>query len=371
MSSSTSRKRPKSSAQNPNSSIISNHTHSPSSSSTLTSLLAEVEPPPNLLPSKSDFLKLFAVITIAALVGAFCNFSFNLFNRPPLSFCDSDVVEYDASIADSCEPCPSNGRCSKGKLECTQGYRKYGKLCIEDGDIYEAAKKLSGWTKDRLCEAHAQYMCDGTGAIWVSEDNLKNMLDKDGLFEVSTTDDMKSAYTKEKAMEDISGLLETRIVGNGVKEYKCPDVLAGNYKPIICRAQQWIAKNLLLLMAVFALLAGCTLLLLRIRRSWYLAKKAEHLYHQVCDTLEDNALMYRSMGDKEPWLIASRLRDHLLTPKERRDPLLWKMVEDLVESDSRLDRYPKLVKGESKVVWEWQVEGSLSSSRRKKEEIAA
>ncbi|KNA04025.1 hypothetical protein SOVF_203560, partial [Spinacia oleracea] len=73
----------------------------------------------------------------------------------------------------------------------------------------------------------------------------------------------------------------------------------------------------------------------------------------VCDTLEDNALMSGSMGDREPWLVA-RLRDHILTPKERRYPLLWKMVEDLVESDSRLDRYPKLVKGESKVVWEWQ-----------------
>lgn len=29
-------------------------------------------------------------------------------------------------------------------------------------------------------------------------------------------------------------------------------------------------------------------------------------------------------------------------------------VEELVQEDSRIDRYPKLVKGESKVVWEWQ-----------------
>lgn len=29
-------------------------------------------------------------------------------------------------------------------------------------------------------------------------------------------------------------------------------------------------------------------------------------------------------------------------------------VEELVQEDSRLDRYPKLVKGEAKVVWEWQ-----------------
>lgn len=29
-------------------------------------------------------------------------------------------------------------------------------------------------------------------------------------------------------------------------------------------------------------------------------------------------------------------------------------VEELVQEDSRVDQYPKLVKGESKVVWEWQ-----------------
>lgn len=78
--------------------------------------------------------------------------------------------------------------------------------------------------------------------------------------------------------------------------------------------------------------------------------------------------MSKRMVDREPWLVASRLRDHLLSPSERRYSPLWKMVEEFVESDSRLDRYPKLVKGESKVVWEWQVEGSLSSARRKKEQ---
>jgi len=34
--------------------------------------------------------------------------------------------------------------------------------------------------------------------------------------------------------------------------------------------------------------------------------------------------------------------------------LLGSQVEDLVQEDSRIDCYPKLVKGESKVVWEWQ-----------------
>ncbi|KAF3449489.1 hypothetical protein FNV43_RR10217 [Rhamnella rubrinervis] len=42
------------------------------------------------------------------------------------------------------EPCPSNGQCYEGNLKCDRGYRKYGKLCIEDGDVNEIAKKLMG-----------------------------------------------------------------------------------------------------------------------------------------------------------------------------------------------------------------------------------
>jgi hypothetical protein len=46
------------------------------------------------------------------------------------------------SFTDFCEPCPSNGECYQGKLECVRGYRKHGRLCVEDGDINETAKKL-------------------------------------------------------------------------------------------------------------------------------------------------------------------------------------------------------------------------------------
>nr|GMD74811.1 putative inner nuclear membrane protein [Ipomoea batatas] len=61
-----------------------------------------------------------------------------------------------------------------------------------------------------------------------------------------------------------------------------------------------------------------------------------------------------SNSEGEPWVIASLLRDYLLSPKERKDLLLWKKVEELVREDSRLELYPKVVKGEPKVVWEWQ-----------------
>ncbi|KAK9698902.1 hypothetical protein RND81_08G139400 [Saponaria officinalis] len=362
------RKRPKSNPQNPNSlnpnynSPISN---SISSSSTLTSLLSQIEPPPNFIPSKSDLFKLAVVVVIATAVAAVCNFIAAALHRTPIPFCDSDAAEFDYFVSDSCEPCPSNGRCYNGQLECIQGYRKYGKLCIEDGDIYEIAKKISEQTKDHLCKEYAHYICDGTGAIWVSMDDLKNMLDGYKLAKGSPMDDARYMYIMERAMDDIYELVDARTADDGIKEFKCPDILVESYKPVACRARQWIAHHFLVLTFSCALLAVCTLTLVRIRRRYYLTKRAEHLYHQVCDILEDNALMSKSEIGREPWLVASRLRDHLLSTKERRDPHLWKKVEELVELDSRVDCYPNLVKGESKVVWEWQVEGSLSSSGKK------
>ena len=34
----------------------------------------------------------------------------------------------------------------------------------------------------------------------------------------------------------------------------------------------------------------------------------------------------RVNAECEPWVVASRLRDHLLSPKERKDPVIWKKV---------------------------------------------
>ncbi|KAL6979826.1 hypothetical protein U1Q18_021482 [Sarracenia purpurea var. burkii] len=270
-------------------------------------------------------------------------------------------------VTDSCEPCPSNGECNEGRLECVRGYRKHGKLCIEDGDINETAKRISELIKTRVCEAYAQCLCEGTGAVWIPEDKLWNDSDEFRLMEDRGLDSGVYVYAKQRAIEAVGKLLEMRTNIHGIIEFKCPDLLVEHYKPITCYIRQWIAKHALILVPICGSLIGCTWLLLSVRQRFYLSTRAEQLYNQVCDILEEHALISRSLnGEGEPWVVASWLRDHLLLPKERKDPTLWKKVEELVQEDSRLDRYPKLVKGETKVVWEWQVEGYLSSSRKRK-----
>lgn len=44
--------------------------------------------------------------------------------------------------------------------------------------------------------------------------------------------------------------------------------------------------------------------------------------------------MSRSMTNGEPWVVSSRLRDHVLSPLERKDQQLWKKVYFLVPLSS-------------------------------------
>lgn len=208
--------------------------------------------------------------------------------------------------------------------------------------------------------------------IWVHEDEIWSVLDGHELTEHVGSDKAVNNYTKNKAMEAVVKVLETRTNAQGVRELKCPDVLADSYKLFSCRVHQWISNNVLVILPTCLLILGCVWLIWKVRQRLYLSGRADELYQQICEILEEKALTSKRMnGESESWVIASRLRDHLLSPKERKKPALWKKVAELVQEDSRVERYPKLVKGESKVVWEWQVEGSLSSTRMRQKDEAS
>ncbi|KAI3441909.1 MSC domain-containing protein [Psidium guajava] len=352
--SSTPKKRPKPKASSP----------SPPSSSRRSPIA--LEPPQFLFPSKQELLRLVIVLAIASSVAVTCNFFANFLRPQTKPFCDSDIDPLDA-FADDCEPCPSHGECHQGKLDCARGYRKLGRSCVEDGDINETARKLSEWVENRLCEANAQLLCYGTGTAWVPVEEMWNDLDRHPLMKNFGWDTAIFIYTKQKAVEIAGKIMESRTDFSGMKDLKCPDSVAEPFRPYTCRIRQWLFKHVLLVVPVSLLLVASAMLFWKVRRRWHLSRRVEELYHQVCDILEENALTSKKgNGETEPWVVAARLRDHLLLPKERKDRVLWKKVEELVQEDSRIDRYPKLVKGESKVVWEWQVEGSLSSSRSRK-----
>ncbi|MCD7451927.1 hypothetical protein HAX54_014116 [Datura stramonium] len=354
------------SSLSPNPKPNKNKTSSSSRPST-SSISIPLQPSSNLFPSsKSEFSSLIAVVVVATAVAFACNYVFTSLNQQPKPFCDSNP-DFDDSLSDFCEPCPLNGVCDEGKLECAHGYRRLGNLCVEDSNINEAAKKLSKLVEGLLCEEYAQFSCSGTGAVWVQGNQLWEKVNESKIMDEYGLNKAVYAHAMKRAMEALRKVLETRLNDHGIEELKCPALLVLHYTPVSCRIQQWILEHALLLVPACALLLGCVFTLLKLRRRYYLSVKAEQIYNEACDVLEEKAVSARSTtGEHEPWVVASLLRDHLLSPKERKDPMLWKKVEQLVQEDSRLERYPKMVKGECKVVWEWQVEGSLSSSGKRK-----
>ncbi|KAG0589837.1 hypothetical protein M758_1G049800 [Ceratodon purpureus] len=149
--------------------------------------------------------------------------------------------------------------------------------------------------------------------------------------------------------------------GFRLREFECPMGLAASYQSIGCRIRKGIKANLngiLLTIFIVVVVAACILRNLEDRK---LVNRAEDLYFQVCEVLEERA---DGASGETKWVVASGLRDHLLLPSERKITRLWKEVEGLVQEDSRIDQYPKLVNGNSHVVWEWQGEGSLQTPTR-------
>ncbi|KAK2442697.1 protein FIZZY-RELATED [Trifolium repens] len=98
-----------------------------------------------------------------------------------------------------------------------------------------------------LCGEYAQLLCYGTGSIWVHDDDLWNYFEHVG--------DVKEGnalynYTKQKAFDTMDKVLEMRLSFNGIKEFKCPDLLVENYKPYACRLSQWIIEYILVVLAI-------------------------------------------------------------------------------------------------------------------------
>lgn len=237
--------------RNPNSDVGSGGDSSAPSSTVL--LKSIKEPPRDFFPSKDDLAALLTVLFIACLVFVSCNFFVSrLSSRHPRPFCDTDADSLDL-LSDVCEPCPRHGECRDGKLECLHGYRKHGRLCIEDGVINEAVNKLVEWLESHLCEANAKFLCDGIGIVWVKEGNIWDDLDGKELMESIGSDNTTLIYAKSKVLETIGGLFHTRQNSLGIKELKCPDLLAESYKPFTCRIRHWVLQHAFVVLPVFLL----------------------------------------------------------------------------------------------------------------------
>ncbi|KAF8780289.1 hypothetical protein HU200_001967 [Digitaria exilis] len=319
------------------------------------------EPPPGLFPDREDLLRLLSVLAIATAAAAACS----LLNRRTEPFCDSPLQPpHDYAGGDSCQPCPHNGRCVEGKLECVQGFKRHGTSCLEDGLLSQTATKISELLQLRICDQHARALCGLPAKILFQKhevlDTVDHLLSKNpaGLNEDGIQ------LVKVRVLNSAQGFFETAFTSNKAEAFRCPELVAERHRPLTCQVRQWISRNIIFVTTFCIMLAALLRILWIIYWRRTLSNRAEQIYEQVCEILEDNAVNAKiGNSDCEPWVVASWLRDHLLVPRERKNAFLWKKVEELILEDSRIDQYPKVIKGESKVVYEWQASGSLKTKK--------
>ncbi|KAK8950455.1 hypothetical protein KSP40_PGU010880 [Platanthera guangdongensis] len=321
------------------------------------------EPSPGLFPSRGEILKLLLVVLIAGFVAVAFNLVSGVLNRRTKSFCDSG----DSSPAlEICEPCPEKGWCSNGKLKCMLGYETQGRQCVENGKLYRTAKKLAKAVEDDVCGSYAQVLCTRAGKIWFEEGDVMKIMDEHKAREDVRFEDDTFILAIHKALETSEVSLETKENSHGSKEYKCPELLAKLHRPLDCCIRQWLYRHSLLVTCGFIIVVCLMRFSWIVHRKQIVSMRAEKLYEEVCEILEDSAINARTKNDGDPWLVSSWVRDHLLLPRERKDSTLWMKVEELIQEDSRIYKYPKLVKGESKIVLEWQADDALSARRKAK-----
>ncbi|KAG2544266.1 hypothetical protein PVAP13_9NG833900 [Panicum virgatum] len=174
------------------------------------------EPPPGLFPAREDLLRLLAVLAIASAAAAACSG----LHRRPEPFCDS-VQSPDDYADDSCQPCPQNGRCVDGQLECVQGFKRYGGSCIEDGLLSQTAAKI--FQKHDVSDTVDQLLSKNPAGL--TEDGIQ--------------------LVKARVLDTAQGFFETSFTSNQAEAFKCPELVAECHMPLTCQVRHWISRNII------------------------------------------------------------------------------------------------------------------------------
>ncbi|MCO5580467.1 hypothetical protein L7F22_034335 [Adiantum nelumboides] len=301
------------------------------------------------MPLTEQLLQFAAVVVVAAVV-AFLGITFvEWWKRQSLPFCDS----YQSSNLYPCVPCPENARCIGGDMECCSGFNRQGTICVRDKEVEKAVKAIEEIIVWKVCGQYTLPFCKRIGPEKLTMLEAAEILENAKLEGVRGIIPENFKFASQQGLETAKNRLTNKQNFEGLLELQCPTDLLEYYKPYRCRAQEWLLSHCSTLLILILLMLFAGIVLGGAYRSFKVSKRAEQLYAQVCEELEENSCNNASGNEK--WIVASHLRDHLLTVRERQDNIVWHKVEQMVSKDSRIDQYPKLVKGESKVVWEWQV----------------
>ncbi|KAG2544261.1 hypothetical protein PVAP13_9NG833900 [Panicum virgatum] len=150
-----------------------------------------------------------------------------------------------ARRADSCQPCPQNGRCVDGQLECVQGFKRYGGSCIEDGLLSQTAAKISELLQLRICDQHARTLCGQPAKILFQKHDVSDTVDQLLSKNPAGLTEDGIQLVKARVLDTAQGFFETSFTSNQAEAFKCPELVAECHMPLTCQVRHWISRNII------------------------------------------------------------------------------------------------------------------------------
>ncbi|KAG0628743.1 hypothetical protein M758_1G049700 [Ceratodon purpureus] len=117
---------------------------------------------------KEQLVQLVAIFLTAAVVYKLTRMGVGWVEEARRPFCGG----LEDPVRDSCRPCPENGICGGGELQCVPGFRRQGALCTPDKYIDRIAQYLKESVQSKVCRISGDSLCKMDETTWVPEHQL-------------------------------------------------------------------------------------------------------------------------------------------------------------------------------------------------------
>jgi hypothetical protein len=115
--------------------------HDKRSSSKVSAAAEESDNVTAALTWKEQLGQILAILVVATLVYYSTSVTIQWLQEASKPFCD-DKESLQVMVSGDCIPCPENGQCRNGRLQCLPGFRQHGRSCVPDKEVDRNAQEL-------------------------------------------------------------------------------------------------------------------------------------------------------------------------------------------------------------------------------------
>jgi hypothetical protein len=274
-----------------------------------------------------------------------------------------------------CQPCPVQGTCIGGHLQCNPGYRRVNNRCPEDQEVSLYAEHLASRAGAILRELAGRAECGEKVPTQLTYVELRDALaPREQKFSQTATGQNTNSYHRRRIRSRdrydeakfMPAFSKAIVLLHGSDSYGVVQSTDG-YRatqaqlPFSCATRRLVLRNWRFVCCFLGL--ATIWIYFSIRRRIQVAERQRMT--SICDTarqfLLEQSTAYRDELASNPFIIDTQLRDEIVG-HSRHAIQLWKEAEKLLARDTRVQKTgPVTVDGHPCYHWEWRGRASLGA----------